>query len=167
MSDFMTRCLYSVVAVIGVACLSLFILRPEWAAAAVVKLWDAPTEESELERAERFTQTLRREDEIVTDRIAAKERLVGELLARQRSLRDTAAEFQRLDRETNRGADYLLEPGAECFEGERYCRMVLQWARANSQSVAPTCTPQSLQRLEDEFEGYRSGRGPSGTLPVR
>lgn len=91
------RCL--VLAVIVVPFVSLAVANPSWAKAVGIDVWNVPGLEEELAAAGRDRERLAAFDVTLMNRIAAKEVIIGELIAGRATLADATSQFRSLNAE--------------------------------------------------------------------
>ena len=151
---------------LGVCSAALATFYPGWTTTAGLDVWNLPKLERELADNQRLSENLDWQEEIVRDRTVAKSHILQELLARRLTLTEAAARFRGLDHEPaecpERGPDYY----AGRTEGERYCREVIQWVRAETMTWPPTRGEETLSRLEAELNAYLSTHGGEVILPT-
>ena len=91
------RCL--VLAGIVVPFVSLAVANPSWAKSVGIDVWNVPGLEEELAAADRDRVRLAGFDVTLMNRIAAKEAIIGELIAGRATLADAASQFLSLNAE--------------------------------------------------------------------
>jgi hypothetical protein len=150
----MRRSLTSGVALFGLFIAGLVVFRPSWAASVGLDLWNLPALTRETAKQEQITKELEKKTEIIKHRSAAKQEVIHDLLSKKVTLLEAAAEFQHLTVEPAE----CPGPGPDYFrgrtEGERYCREVLHWVRAESADTTTYPSSDAISRLEAELETY-------------
>ena len=148
----MFRTIFVTTAVLGAASLALFTFRPTWAVHAGLDVWNLPELERNLAAHEDLRQQLEHKDDIIVERIAAKENVIRELIKEHLTLPEAAARFRKLNTESESC------PGSppDCFPGqtesERYCRQVLRWVEIETQTWQPAEAEEVRCRLEAELD---------------
>jgi hypothetical protein len=134
--------------VVGAFC----VLRPGWATDIGFDVWNLPALERNMEYQAQVKDRLNRHDEVIKERIVAKEQVVRDLLAGRLTLLEAAAWFRRLNIEP---PEYPGTP-PDCFPGrtenERYCRQLIQWVNVETREWAPSHAEEVRCRLEWELD---------------
>jgi hypothetical protein len=161
----MARCAILLVSLVGLAAAGLAVLRPKWATAVGLDVWNVLALERTISAEERRREMLMAQLEIIRDRAEAKRQVVLEVLARRLTLLQAAAHFRRLNAEPPDlpGSAPEILPGRT--ENERYCRLILDRVRDASKDMAPSQAVELLHQLEDELETHLAQHGGEVVLP--
>lgn len=126
-------------------------LRPDWAEAVGLDLWNVPALESRLEaEGQRLTDLEESNDEVLR-RIDDKQEVVDALLGGRLGLLEAAARFRDLTPAEGPPRRYLrmAYPGAS--DDERFCRAVIGWVNGAVASRGSGPTARQVARLEGEL----------------
>jgi hypothetical protein len=136
----------------------LLCLAPQALSPLGLDFGDLPALQRRLEETRLRGEELDRRREALLRRIAAKERVVAELVAGRLTLLQAAARFRDLKGEP---PDLAAPPGLACgcSEGERLCREVMAWADGWLAEQAPQRAAAVAARLEAELRRHRDRAG--------
>jgi hypothetical protein len=115
--------------------------------------WDESAAGPSLRDEKRREDELVRRDEVVVRRVAAKRRIIDEVVAGRLTLLEAAAWFRHLNNcdGPRPQAEALWGPQGRT-EGERMCRQVLSWVRSDLQACPESQYRAVYGRLEAELE---------------
>jgi hypothetical protein len=138
----------------------LFCLAPQAFRPLGLDFGDLPALHRRLDESRRRGEELERRRKAVLRRIAAKERVVAELVAGRLTLRQATARFRDLKGELH---DVPPPPGLAWggSAGEWHCREVMGWADGWLAEHAPARAAAVAARLEAELRRHRD---PTGTV---
>jgi hypothetical protein len=143
--------------ILGIPLLGVASLSPEWLIDVC-----APTfhgERVSLFEERRRDEQLARERQAVTERLHIKGMVLEELLSGELTLFEAAAEFRSLD-EAPRAWHNLDYPRPGHDDGERWCRLVIDWAEVDVRfSYSPTRADVVCRRLERELREHLQRHG--------
>jgi hypothetical protein len=158
----MIRYLTSLLALLGLSYAVLAVVRPEWASKLGLDLWNLPQLERDIASQEEVAARLAGQQVAINERSAGKGRVARELIDERLTLMQAAAYFRQLDDNMPGTApDHL--PGKT--EGERYCREVILWAKAETRDWSPDRAAEVVCRLETELEDHLTAHNDVVILP--
>jgi hypothetical protein len=143
--------------ILGILLLGVASLSPEWLidVCAPALLGERVSLSGELRRGEQ----LARESQAMTERLHIKGMVIEELLSGKLTLFEAAAKFRSLD-ETPRARHNLDYPRPGRDDGERWCRLVIDWFKVDVRfSYSPTRADAVCRRLERELREHLQRHG--------
>jgi hypothetical protein len=140
---------------VGVSC-----LRPDWAEAVGLDLWNLPVLEADLQAASARGDDLDSRLVESRERIDTKQQLAEQVAAGQLDLLEAAARFRDLTPETGAVRHYLRVVHHGSNDDERFCRVVISWVCGTVNSWPAAERARLVARLEAELDEYlrRDGR---------
>lgn len=96
---------------------------------------------------------------VAARRIAAKDRVIAQLLAGELTLLEAAGSFRLLHAGQPDPRPDSSHPEAGAAEVERFCRQVIHWARQGRTRSGPGGSDPQIERLDRELEALLA-RGP-------
>jgi hypothetical protein len=136
-------------------------LRPDWVSGLGLDGSAPPDVRRQMEAERQRAALLDRRTEVVRRRLDAKNEIVGQLVDGRLTLAEAAAWFKALNESP---ADCPAVPHGEfpgASEGERLCRQVMSWVRADLSRQSASQAEAMSVRLEEEL---RTLLGRDGTV---
>jgi hypothetical protein len=131
---------------------------PSWTTDLGVDFWSVPTLKARLQHENEWRDQLDARDDVVLQRIAVKNQIVGDLLARRKSLVQAAAEFKELNEDQPRYMEALREAYPSRSDEECFCRNVIAYV-ASAVQLRPARAKAEVARLEAELQAARDSNG--------
>jgi hypothetical protein len=142
---------------VGSVSVGLCCLKPAWAEAVGLDLWNLPSTTAAIEAETARSDDLDAQQAEVLERLAVKHEIAEQLLAGRLSLSEAAARFRDLTPRGSLGERILRAAYPGAGDDECFCRAVINWV--GSREASPSTAHEArVRQLEAELEG-RLGRG--------
>ena len=128
--------------------------HPSWSEQLGLDFWSVPSLRDTIARHQRQHAQLDAEDQVVLERIAVKQSIIGELVAGRVGLTEAAARFRALNAARPVYQSVIRHTYGGESEAECYCRNVLDFVAADLRDDARR--GDVLRRLTGELERLRA-----------